>query len=83
MARRVATTNAWGSCASVRKYTSLSLFYNGLQFQIRIRLDSHNESPLGESLTNPDRNLIVSWDPTTTFLHRHMSGICFIGGTKF
>ena len=58
----------WGSCASVRKYTSLSLFYNGLQFQIGIHLDSHKESPFGESLTNPDRNLIVSWDPMTTFL---------------
>ena len=40
-----------------------------LKFQIGIHLDSYNESLFRESLTNPDRNLIVSWDPTPTFLH--------------
>ena len=63
-ARRDATTDAWGSCASVRKYTSLSLFYSGLQFQIGIHLDSHNESPFcpiwgipDESRSESDRKL--------------------------
>ena len=61
----------------VPRYENIHIFLysiNGLQFEIGTHLDSHKESPLGESLTNPDRNLFVSWDPTTTFLYGTVAG---------